>query len=144
MNPLIKILTYAGGLPFIIGAVCLCYQVTSLPYLGNTEQALSVYILIIASFIAGSYWGLQVSSDHKESTNLALFSNIVALLLWVSFLGLSFHELIFMYVFTFIAFLLIDGRLHRLAVLKTEYYHLRCRITLVVVFSLCFIEVMLW
>jgi hypothetical protein len=142
MNPLTKILTYAGGLPFVIGAACLYYQVTSLPYLGNTEQALSVYILIIASFIAGSYWGLQVSSDHKESTNLALFSNIVALLLWVSFLRLSFHKLIFLYAFTFIAFLLIDSRLHRLAIIKTGYYHLRCRITLVAVFSLCSIEVM--
>ena len=66
MQKIFPYLTYAGAIPFVFCALCLMIGVTQLPLLGPVEQVLSVYALVISTFLTGVHWGqhLHINEDR--------------------------------------------------------------------------------
>ena len=127
-------LTYAGACPFI---VCALYFLTDLPLITiNVEQILSIYSLIIISFMAGSHWGLHLNMDDKWAIYLSFSSNIMAILLWLSYLMFSFKVLMIIFAASFTALLLIDKQMFYDGLISKRYWLTRRMITLIVVLTL--------
>ena len=136
MKKLYLYLTYAGALPFIICAACLAFNIEFIPLLGATEQVLSVYALIIATFIAGNHWGQHLYIKNKWQYHLPISSNVIVIALWFGFLTLSFKLLIAIFVAAFIVLLIIDQRLFRHNLITRRYFQMRCLATAIVVSAL--------
>ena len=136
MKNLYLYLTYAGALPFIICAACLALDIKFIPGLGATEQVLSVYALIIATFIAGSYWGQHLHLKNKWQYYLPILSNVIVIALWFGFLTLSFKLLTAIFVAAFLILLVIDQRLFRHNLITRQYFQMRCLATTIVVSTL--------
>ena len=137
MKKLFPYLTYAGAIPFVICAVCLALGIHQLPMLGSVKTIVSVYGLIIASFLAGSHWGQHLHiSQSPWGHYLPLFSNMIAVLLWVGFLLLNFQGLMGAFVVAFAALLVIDHRLFQQGWIAHHYFQTRCYVSVIVTISL--------
>ena len=136
MKKLYLYLTYAGALPFIICAVCLAFDITSLPLLGATKQILSVYALIIATFIAGNHWGQHLYMKNKWQYYLPISSNVIVVPLWFAFLVLPFKPLLVIFILAFLFLLVIDQRLFQHNLITRSYFQMRCFATAIVVSAL--------
>jgi len=131
-------LTFAGAIPFVACAFLLMIDVVTVPMLGSVVDVLSAYGLVIASFMAGAHWGnhLDLADDNKWAIRLPLYSNIVALGLWLGFLILSASSFIWLLVIGFISLLVIDYSLHRAQIINHTYFNVRQYVTAIVVISL--------
>lgn len=131
-------LTFAGAIPFVICAFLMTVGVTAIPILGATAYVLSVYGLVIASFMAGAHWGnhLSVADDNTWAFKLPVFSNIIALGLWFGFLGLSAIGFIWLLILGFVSLLVIDYGLYHAQIISHEYFKVRKYVTWIVVFAL--------
>lgn len=137
MKTIFPYLTYAGAIPFIVCTVCLSVDIYQMPFLGHIEKILSVYGLVISSFMAGSHWGQHLHM-HKELSglSLAILSNIIAILLWFGFLVLSFSMLMVMLATAFVVLLIIDYRLFKMGLITCHYFRTRCLVSAIVIASL--------
>ncbi|MEN8626043.1 DUF3429 domain-containing protein [Psychrobacter proteolyticus] len=131
-------LTFAGTIPFIACAFLLMVDVVTVPMLGSVGDVLSAYGLVIASFMAGAHWGnhLDLADDNKWAVRLPLYSNVIALGLWLGFLILSDIDFIWLLVIGFISLLVIDYSLHRAQIISHTYFKVRQYVTVIVVISL--------
>lgn len=131
-------LTFAGAIPFVICAFLMTVGVTAIPVLGATAYVLSVYGLVIASFMAGAHWGnhLSVADDNTWALKLPVFSNIIALGLWFGFLGLSATGFIWLLILGFVSLLVVDYGLYHAQIISHEYFKVRKYVTWIVVFAL--------
>lgn len=131
-------LTFAGAIPFVACAFLLMIDVVTVPMLGSVGDVLSAYGLVIASFMAGAHWGnnLDLSDDNKWAIRLPLYSNIIALGLWLGFLILSAIGFIWLLVIGFISLLVIAYSLHRAQIISHAYFKVRQYVTAIVVISL--------
>lgn len=131
-------LTFAGTIPFIACAFLLMIDVVTVPILGSVANILSAYGLVIASFMAGAHWGnhLSLADDNKWAVRLPLYSNVIALGLWLGFLSLSASSFIWLLVIGFISLLVIDYSLHRAQIISHTYFQVRKYVTTIVVISL--------
>lgn len=131
-------LTFAGTLPFIACAVLLTIGVDAIRVLGKTEDVLAVYGLVIATFMAGAQWGnhLSLAGDNSWAYKLPIFSNIVALALWLGFLTLSTVGFIWLLIVSFIILLIIDYGLNNARIIDDKYFTVRKYVTLIVVIAL--------
>jgi len=131
-------LTLAGAIPFVACAFLLMMNVVTVPVLGSVVDILSAYGLVIASFMAGAHWGnhLNLADDNKWAIRLPLYSNIIALGLWLGFLILSASSFIWLLVIGFISLLVIDYNLHRAQIISHAYFKVRQYVTAIVVISL--------
>ena len=136
MKKLYLYLTYAGALPFIICAVFLAFDVTSILLLGTTKQVLSVYATIIATFIAGNHWGQHLSMKNKWQYYLPISSNVVVVALWFGFLILPFKPLLVIFIVAFLFLWVIDQRLFQHNLITRSYFQMRCFATAIVVSAL--------
>ena len=131
-------LTFAGTIPFIACAFLLMIDINTLPILGSVDDILSAYGLVIGSFMAGVHWGnhLGLEDDNKWAVKLPIYSNIIALGLWLGFLILSASSFIWLLVIGFISLLVIDASLHRAQIISHAYFKFRQYVTVIVVISL--------
>lgn len=131
-------LTFAGAIPFVACAYLLMMNVVTVPILGSVVDVLSVYGLVIASFMAGAHWGnhLDLADDNKWAIRLPLYSNVIALGFWLGFLILSAIGFIWLLVIGFISLLVIDYSLHRAQIISDVYFKIRQYVTVIVVVSL--------
>ena len=131
-------LTFAGAIPFVACAFLLMMNVVTVPILGSVVDILSAYGLVIASFMAGAHWGnhLDLADDNKWAIRLPLYSNVIALGLWLGFLILSASSFIWLLVIGFISLLIIDYSLHRAQIINHTYFKVRQYVTAIVVISL--------
>ena len=131
-------LTFAGAIPFVACAFLLMIDVVTVPMLGSVVDILSAYGLVIASFMAGAHWGnhLDLADNNKWAIRLPLYSNIIALGLWLGFLILSASSFIWLLVIGFISLLVIDYNLHRAQIISHAYFKVRQYVTAIVVISL--------
>lgn len=137
MKNIFPYLTYAGAIPFILCAVLLGSDIQELPILGSVERILSVYALMISSFLAGAHWGQHLlMMNGLWSRSLPISSNIIAILLWLGFLILSFKMLVAMFVTAFIILLMIDYRLFKLDIITRHYFKTRMLVSAIVIISL--------
>ena len=134
MKPIFPYLTYAGAIPFALGAIFLNFDIEDIPPLGTVENIMSVYGVMIASFMAGAHWGQHFQIKNRFwHFYLPIVSNIVVLVLWVSFLMLSFKMFMAMLGVGFVALLGVDYYLFRLNVITNHYLKTRFYVTIVVV-----------
>lgn len=143
-NDLYLYLSYAGSIPFLLCAVLFALKVQIIPILGNLKIVLSVYSLIIASFMAGTHWGQHLRQPDKWSIFLSVTSNIVAILLWLFYLMLPFEGFLIAVAVIFALLLLIDKNLFETNIIIQPYYQTRCVVTLIVVISLIIVEICVW
>ena len=131
-------LTFAGAIPFVACAFLLMIDVVTVPMLGSVVDVLSAYGLMIGSFMAGAHWGnhLDLADDNKWAIRLPLYSNVIALGLWLGFLILSPSSFIWLLVIGFISLLVIDYSLHRAQIISHAYFKVRQYVTAIVVISL--------
>ena len=131
-------LTFAGATPFVACAFLLMVDVVTVPMLGSVVDILSAYGLVIASFMAGAHWGnhLDLADDNKWAIRLPLYSNVIALCLWLGFLILSASSFIWLLVVGYISLLVIDYSLHRAQIISDVYFKIRQYVTAIVVISL--------
>ena len=126
MKPIFPYLTYAGAIPFALGAIFLNFDITEIPPLGSVEPVLSVYGVMIASFMAGAHWGQHFQIKNRFwHFYLPVVSNIIVLVLWFSFLILSFKIFMAMLVLGFVALLGVDYYLSRINVITHHYFKTR-------------------
>ena len=136
MKEIYPYLTYAGAIPFVAGALCLIFGIEQLPGLGSVSNALSVYALVIASFLAGAHWGQHLQASAAWRLALAILSNIIAVLLWLGFVLLSFQALLLAFISAFVALLAIDQRLLQSQLISKQYWQTRYRVSAIVIIAL--------
>ena len=104
----------------------------------RTEYILAVYGLVIATFMAGAQWGnhLTLADDNPWALRLPILSNIITLILWFGFLGLSTVAFIWLLILGFVSLLIIDYGLNQANIITTSYFKVRKYVTLIVVIAL--------
>lgn len=135
-HPIYPYLTVAGTLPFVIPAILLLMGMTTLPVLGGLTQLMSLYGLIIASFMAGSQWGLHINREDGWAIYLPLFSNVVALLVFFAFVITPTVIFAYLLLAAFVLMLLLDVELKVQGLINRNYLIWRVVATLLVVLSL--------
>ncbi len=136
MKKYYPVLTYAGTLPFIFCTLCFIFNIQTVPVLGQVNQILGTYSIIISSFIAGSHWGIHLNLSDKWEVYLPIFSNINAVFIWISFIIFPFKVLLIILVISFFALLLIDLNLFKKDLISRKYFHTRSLVTLIVTTNL--------
>ena len=137
MNKATVYLTYAGTIPFIACTFCLLIGVERLPLLGAVDHILSLYTLVIAAFLSGSYWGMHLHIQQGSLPYyLPIISNGLALILWFSSLILSNQFFFIASVVLFIILALIEYHLFQKQKISYKYLKLRLSVTLIVVTTL--------
>jgi hypothetical protein len=128
---LIHLLTYSGGIPFIIYAISSIFD-----YPKNYEQIISnsidIYSLLIISFISGSHWGLSLNNDKK--VNVLILSNVIVLGIWFAYIFQFYFKSVFLTAFTIL--LWIDYSYLLIEKMNRWYLELRRNISLIVLLSL--------
>jgi len=136
MKKYYPVLTYAGTLPFIFCTLCFIFNIQTVPVLGQVNQILGTYSIIISSFIAGSHWGMHLNLSDKWEVYLPIFSNINAVFIWISFIIFPFKVLLIILVISFLALLIIDLNLFKKDLISRKYFHTRSLVTLIVTTNL--------
>lgn len=137
MKKIFPYLTYAGAIPFVFCAVCLSFDIQILPLLCSIERILSVYGLVISSFLAGAHWGQHLHINKSQWVRfLPIFSNVIAVLLWLGFLVLSFKMQMAIFIVAFVVLLIIDHRLFQMDIITRHYFQTRFIVTAIVIVSL--------
>ena len=131
-----KCLTCAGLIPFIACALLLSTGVESVPWLGSVSTLLSVYGLVIASFLAGSHWGQHLDQQNMLRPWLAYSSNVCAIALWLGFSLATFTVFIWLLMGVFLLLLGVDIVLFRAKFITGNYVKMRVIVTVIVVLSL--------
>ncbi|MDX1738198.1 MAG: DUF3429 domain-containing protein [Alphaproteobacteria bacterium] len=136
MRNLYSILVYAGAIPFAFCAALLVFSVQELPLLGPVEEVLTIYGLVIASFMAGVHWGQHLDIYGAWKRVLPILSNVIAIALWVGFLTLGLKGFIILLVAIFTVLLVVDHRLFQDDVISRHYFQTRFFISSIVILSL--------
>jgi len=137
MKKVYPYLIYTGAIPFLFCSVCFIVDFHEVPLFGSIERILSVYGLIILSFLAGSHWGQQLYiSKTVWGIVLAVLSNIIALCLCFGFLLLSFKMLMAMFSAAFFILIIIDYFLFKIELLSGNYFLTRFLASTIVIVSL--------
>jgi Zn-dependent protease with chaperone function len=120
-----KLLAYLGAIPFI---ACACLRISDL--------ILLTYGLTIASFMAGTHWGLCLKKSDNFAHGIFLASIIVTLSAWFCYLLCSAIICLLIFAGIFISLMFIDYLLYRKNLESKDYFQLRLSITTIVVVSL--------
>ena len=81
--------------------------------------------------MAGAHWGNHLSLPDSDTwaVKLPMFSNTIALVLWLGFLTLSTVGFIWLLVAGFISMLMIDHGLYQAHIIKHDYFKVRQYVT---------------
>lgn len=136
MRQVYPYLTLAGAIPFWFCAIFLMVDIQTVPVLGDVQNILTVYTLVISSFLAGSHWGQHLYVKGRWNYLLPVSSNIIAVLLWLAYVVLEFKAMLIGFGISFIILLLIDKMLHQEHHIDSNYFRIRIIVTVLVVASL--------
>ncbi|OIN84170.1 DUF3429 domain-containing protein [Francisella sp. TX07-6608] len=131
-------LAYSGLIPFLFFTICLLFNYKHTLIFGNTIQALSIYGLIIASFLAGTHWGRQINIESPiVKLFLQISSNINVIAIWFAYLNLNSKYFILLLIIEFLVLLKIDYYIYKLKITSSRYFlYIRLPITSAVVILL--------
>ena len=136
MPGLYTTLALAGTLPFVAGAYCLSMGYIIVPVFGATALAVSLYALIILSFMAGTHWGMFFIAPHKRRVWLLLWSNFAALAGWFFFLFSAPLVFLCTLIALFFALLAVDFALKNDEIISNTYLRTRLIATFITVICL--------
>ena len=135
---ILKVLGYAGLLPFLSTAVVMLNAVINGPGLQSAAvfnlyapYVFISYSAVILSFMAGTLWAKWESGSDSTMTNAAvLFSNVVSLTAWLALLMIFMSSIMTVFAVTIIlvgvASLLWVERLSKTA---SDYWQMRVNLT---------------
>ena len=121
-------LGYLGLLPFFVSYISVLFfpqiQVIS-------EQAFTVYSIVIIAFMSGIHWGFALTSNNEKSKKFVV-SIIPPVLIWVFFLLIPTSFFIIFLGFMHIAGLKIDRIVFGHYEIEPYYYSMRLRLAITV------------
>lgn len=123
---------YAGAMPFVAGVWLLLISVPTLPLLGNVIEAMAAYGFVITVFLTGIHWGQQLSLGYAAS-GLFVSSNIIAIIVWLSWLLVPRVTFLLVLAVLFLFLLSIDFVLRRKLLIRQDYFRSRIIITTLVI-----------
>ncbi len=135
-NKLYSLLTYAGALPFFLCALLPFAGLVEWENVGSFEYIARLYGLAIASFVAGSHWGMYLYNRESSPSNLFLTSNAVVLAAWSAFLFTIPVLTEFVLLLAFLYLLFVDYNLYKAGVTTPYYFRMRLNVTLIVCVSI--------
>lgn len=116
---------YMGIMPFLFLLLGMVFMPQSLlPLLFKS------WLLVVINFIAGSYWGIMLTSHKKQ---YIITSNVISILSWLSFGLLSFKFFIATCILLLISMLYVDYCMLNNAFIDLEYFKARTLVTSLVV-----------
>ncbi|MBC6416091.1 MAG: DUF3429 domain-containing protein [Bdellovibrionales bacterium] len=118
-------LFYAGLTPYFITSFLFVIDLNSFPILGSLEKALSIYNIIILSFLAGSHWGKHLNLENQWSFYLPLTSTGIALFIGFSYLLLPFRLFLLTFFIGLTLLLWIDKKLLKEDIITQNYFKTR-------------------
>lgn len=135
--PRFYVLIYAGLIPFLACWGLLALGVQEIPFFGTVQHIFSLYMLVIASFMAGTYWG-QGLTQYETGLSIPVFllSNIVTIGLWLGYLLLSFLGFLFAGLCAFLFYLWLDFKFYQSGEGKRSYLLIRAIVTVIVCISI--------
>lgn len=136
MHRLTAILTYAGALPFVMCAALPLAGIAGIPGLGAYEGIAASYGAIIASFMAGTHWGLAMTQQGVTGAVIVILSVILALGAWMAWLLVAPIIAVTAYIKIFALLLIGDILLYRRGVISSAYFRLRLGVTCVVILAI--------
>lgn len=132
-------LTLAGSLPFIIGAILLYWGVTHVAGFGSVIDAVVIYGLMIAAFMAGTHWAQYLKGHNKIAINLLITSNIMTVALWLLYLLTPNYVVLAALIIDFALLLFLDFLICKAGIITKTYLLLRILITIIVIVTLVLI-----
>lgn len=135
-RPLYTLLACAGALPFLAAALLPLVGINSVPFAGSLTAVAASYGLAIASFMAGTHWGLFLGAPKRSPVNLFLSSNAVVLLVWFAYLSGHMLLVLSVQMIAFALLLAVDLRLSRAGIIEPDYFRVRAIVTVMVLVSL--------
>jgi hypothetical protein len=126
----------AGALPFAISALAALSGVDAIPLFGAPDRLILSYGLGIVSFLTGVHWATNLYVEERNPANLFIISNVLFLLVWITFVAGSARSSAVMQSAAFLILLSIDYSLYRRRVIGRHYFRMRAAATLVAVVSL--------
>jgi hypothetical protein len=134
LPPMVLALGYAGLLPFFIGPAWLALAPASVPTW--LDMAWMRYVAMIASFMAGTFWGFALPAAQGPAGQLGLAISIVlTLLAWVATL-LPFGPSLALLAGVFLLLLVADFWRERVLDTLGGYFALRSALTVGVLLSI--------
>lgn len=133
---LVRQLTYAGLVPFLVCTLFLGWGIDTPLNLEYFEIMLMSYALAIISFLCGIHWGVALLCPEKAPVNLFVLSNVLVLAVWLCFLLDCAGVFYVLSIIVLAVLLWVDKRLFRRSVFSRLYYQLRKQVTAVVVVCL--------
>lgn len=128
---LLRILPYAGTLPFVLGTFAKMSGTLPMIYFMDTRRIVLSYGVLIISFMAGAQWG-QYVAGLRGKVNLLIASNVIALVAWVGGLLLLPTHICYLLIVLFGLLYLIDCGVE----LPPGYLQTRRNVTAIVCASL--------
>lgn len=135
-STLYRTLTYAGSIPFVACALLPYLGITTLGPLGAWYEVMILYGLAIASFLAGTHWAFELVRPGAYPVSLFVISNVIVLATWFGSLLGPVSFALAVQCAAFITLLVVDGVVAARGGITAEYWHLRQRITAIVLAAL--------
>ncbi len=135
------LLTAAGALPFVIGALLPLTGVDSIPLAGDLQSLVASYGLAIVSFLCGTHWAMQLMNPHRTPGDLFIASNVILLLTWAAFVIGKLPVTLLVQAIALAALLYIDHRLRSGGMTTGRYFRTRASATAAASLSLITIVV---
>jgi hypothetical protein len=130
---LTKILTYCGSIPFLFLTYLYFAGIDSF-FAINTSLILISYASIILSFISGMHFSYAIL-QNKINNRLLILSNAISLTAWLCLL-INFKLALLVIIIGYLFSLMIDHISYKNLIIEKWFFHLRIKITLIVVFCL--------
>jgi hypothetical protein len=128
-----NILILMGSIPFIFLMVLSLFSLDNF-FNYSINYLVSIYSIIIISFISGTHWGIFL--NNKIPINLFVASNIITIAVYFSFLILNNFYFILISIISFISLLLFDFYIYKQAITLIDYFAIRFFVSMIVIFSL--------
>lgn len=134
LPPLLYLLGYAGLLPFFAAPLWLTVSPQTAP--GWLDQAWLSYAAMIASFMAGSFWGLALVVIENPAGLLgSVFSAVLMFAAWIALL-LPFHQTLYLLALVFLLLAIGEWWRERTLDPMSSYLYLRISLTVGVLLAM--------
>ena len=104
--------------------------------LGDLDRLTATYGLAILSFLTGIHWATQLYTPRKTPLNLFLASNVVFLVVLLTYIAGYLQIAIASQLLAFLFLLVVDDRLQYVGLITSDYLRIRVGATTVACVSL--------
>ena len=128
-----------GAMPFLACALLPLTGVDEIDRLGPLDRLAASYGMAILCFLTGIHWATQLYARAVTPFNLFVGSNVVFLVVWITFVAADLRWTIVAQLLAFPLLLGIDHHLCKRELISPRYLRMRTVATALACFSLLFI-----